>query len=54
MLWFLLRVTGIPMTEARLLASRGEAYRAYQRSTNAFFPGRSRGDGAEAATEGLR
>jgi steroid 5-alpha reductase family enzyme len=33
------RVTGIPPTERRALASRGEDYRAYQRSTNAFFPG---------------
>jgi steroid 5-alpha reductase family enzyme len=38
MLFFLLRVTGIPPTEARALASRGEAYREYQRTTSAFFP----------------
>ena len=36
---FLRFVTGIPPTEARLLASRGDAYRAYRRTTNAFFPG---------------
>ncbi|MFB6260826.1 MAG: DUF1295 domain-containing protein, partial [Thiohalorhabdaceae bacterium] len=39
MLLFLLKVTGVPPTEARALASKGEAYRAYQRTTNAFFPG---------------
>jgi steroid 5-alpha reductase family enzyme len=38
MLWFLLRVTGVPLLERRLLESRGEAYRLYQRSTSAFFP----------------
>jgi steroid 5-alpha reductase family enzyme len=37
-LWFLLRVTGIPMTEEQSLRSKGEAYRRYQRSTSAFFP----------------
>ncbi len=34
----LLKVTGIPRTEAQALASRGEEYRAYQQTTNAFFP----------------
>jgi len=38
MLWFLLRVTGVPLLEARLLESRGEAYRRYQRVTSAFVP----------------
>ena len=38
MLYFLLRVTGIPLTEACAVASKGEAYRAYQRSTSAFIP----------------
>jgi steroid 5-alpha reductase family enzyme len=37
-LWLLLRVTGIPMTEAQSLRSRGDAYRRYQRSTSAFVP----------------
>ena len=36
---FLVNVTGIPMTEALSVKSKGEAYRAYQRTTNAFFPG---------------
>ena len=43
MLHFLIRVTGVPPTERHLLASRGDAYRAYQRRTNMFFPGPSRG-----------
>lgn len=38
MLYFILRVTGIPPTEAQAVRSRGNAYREYQRSTNAFFP----------------
>jgi steroid 5-alpha reductase family enzyme len=37
-LFFLLRFTGIPATEAQALRSRGEAYRAYQRETSAFVP----------------
>ena len=37
-LFFLLRVTGIPATEEQALASRGEAYRQYQRTTSAFIP----------------
>jgi steroid 5-alpha reductase family enzyme len=38
MLFFLLRVTGIPYTEEQSIRSKGEAYRAYQRTTNAFIP----------------
>ncbi len=38
MLYFLLRVTGIPPTEAQALASRGDDYRQYQRTTSAFVP----------------
>lgn len=38
MLYFLLRVTGIPPTEAHAVASRGEEYRRYQRTTSAFVP----------------
>jgi len=38
MLFFLLRVTGIPLTEQMSLQSKGEAYRAYQRTTSAFVP----------------
>lgn len=37
-LFFVLKVTGIPPTEARSLRSRGDAYRQYQRTTSAFFP----------------
>ncbi|MEO6846103.1 MAG: DUF1295 domain-containing protein [Chthoniobacterales bacterium] len=38
MLFFLLRVTGIPATEAHAVKSRGEEYLAYQRRTSAFIP----------------
>jgi steroid 5-alpha reductase family enzyme len=38
MLFLILKVTGIPPTEAQALASRGEDYRAYQRTTSAFVP----------------
>ena len=31
-------ITGIPMTEEQSLRSRGEAYRRYQKTTNAFVP----------------
>ena len=32
------KVTGIPATEAQALRSKGDAYRAYQQTTSAFFP----------------
>ncbi len=38
MLLFLYKVTGIPYTEAQALRSRGDDYRAYQRTTSAFVP----------------
>ena len=34
---FLVNVTGIPHTEARAIQSRGDKYRRYQQTTNAFF-----------------
>jgi steroid 5-alpha reductase family enzyme len=36
--WALLKVTGIPLAEQQALATRGEDYRRYQRTTNAFVP----------------
>jgi steroid 5-alpha reductase family enzyme len=36
--WALMKVTGIPWAEAQALATRGEEYRLYQRTTSAFFP----------------
>lgn len=36
--WLLYKVTGIPRAEEQALVSRGEEYRAYQATTNAFFP----------------
>lgn len=38
MLHFLLRVTGIPLTEECAVKSKGDAYREYQRTTSAFVP----------------
>jgi steroid 5-alpha reductase family enzyme len=36
--YFLLRVTGIPLTEKHSIETHGEAYRDYQRRTSAFIP----------------
>jgi len=38
MYWLLVHVSGIPPLERVMLASRGDAYRAYQRRTSAFLP----------------
>ncbi|MGA0176144.1 MAG: DUF1295 domain-containing protein [Chthoniobacterales bacterium] len=38
MYFFLTRITGIKATEEHAVRSRGEDYRQYQRTTNAFFP----------------
>jgi steroid 5-alpha reductase family enzyme len=38
MLFFLLRVTGIPMTERLSLESKGQAFADYQKRTSAFVP----------------
>jgi steroid 5-alpha reductase family enzyme len=38
MLYFLLRVTGIPLTEQQAVRSKGEEYRRYQREVSAFIP----------------
>ncbi|HVM33148.1 MAG TPA: DUF1295 domain-containing protein [bacterium] len=38
MLFFLFKVTGIPLTEAQALKSRGEDYRRYQQTTSVFVP----------------
>jgi steroid 5-alpha reductase family enzyme len=37
-LYFLLRVTGIPATEAQALRTKGDDYRNYHRTTSAFVP----------------
>ncbi len=42
MLVLVVKVTGIPPTEEQAVRSRGDDYREYQRTTNAFFPGTSR------------
>lgn len=36
--WALLKVTGIPLAEAQAVRTRGDEYRAYQRTTSAFIP----------------
>jgi steroid 5-alpha reductase family enzyme len=38
MLFLLLKVTGVPLSEAQSLKSRGDAYRAYQKRTSVFIP----------------
>ena len=38
MLFFLLRVTGITLTESLAVKSKGDAYREYQRTTSEFIP----------------
>jgi steroid 5-alpha reductase family enzyme len=37
-LYLLLRVTGIPLTEEQAVRSKGDAYRRYQERTSAFIP----------------
>ncbi|MBC8125833.1 MAG: DUF1295 domain-containing protein [Gloeobacteraceae cyanobacterium ES-bin-144] len=37
-IYLLLRVTGIPPTEAAAVLRKGEAYRLYQKTTSAFIP----------------
>jgi steroid 5-alpha reductase family enzyme len=38
MLYFLFRVTGIPITEEHSVRTRGDRYRQYQRTTSMFVP----------------
>jgi steroid 5-alpha reductase family enzyme len=38
MLYFVVKVTGIPPSEAQALRSRGDAYRAYQQRVSPFLP----------------
>ena len=38
MLYFLLQVSGVPLSEERAIQSRGEDYREYQRTTSVFVP----------------
>lgn len=38
MLYFLMKVTGIPLTEEYAVKTKGDAYREYQRTTSAFVP----------------
>ncbi|MBM3803376.1 MAG: DUF1295 domain-containing protein [Acidimicrobiia bacterium] len=45
-LYFLLRVTGIPVTEQQALRSKGEAYRRYRGTTSPFVPWFRRSSGS--------
>jgi steroid 5-alpha reductase family enzyme len=38
MLFFLLKVSGVPLAEKQSLQSKGDKYRQYQATTNEFFP----------------
>ncbi len=38
MLYFLFKITGIPLTEEYAVKSKPDAYREYQRTTSAFVP----------------
>jgi len=49
MLFLVVKVTGIPPTEAQSLRSRGADYEAYQRTTSAFFPWPPKQDRLEGA-----
>lgn len=48
-LYLLLRVTGIPLTEEQAVRSKGDAYREYQRTTSAFVPWFSKSSTAKDA-----
>lgn len=39
MYWLLVYISGVPPLEEHMVRKHGERYRAYQRRTNAFFPG---------------
>lgn len=45
MFHFLNNVTGVPLSEKQSLISRGDKYRQYQKTTNAFFPWFPKADG---------
>jgi steroid 5-alpha reductase family enzyme len=38
MLYFLFKVTGIPLTEEYAVKSKGDLYRTYQQTTSPFVP----------------
>lgn len=44
MYWLLVHASGIPPTEAHMLRSRGDLFRAYQARVNAFWPWPGRSD----------
>lgn len=54
MYWLLVYASGIPPTEAHMLRSRGDAFRAYQARVNAFWPGPQRASAAAPNRSSLR
>lgn len=44
MYWLLVHVSGIPPLEAHMMRSRGEAFAAYARRVNAFWPALQKGE----------
>jgi Predicted membrane protein len=53
MLFLLLKVTGIPATEAQALRTRGDEYHEYQRTTSVFVPWPRRSPTAASAERQL-
>jgi steroid 5-alpha reductase family enzyme len=51
MLFLILFVTGVPPTEQQALRSRGEDYRAYQRTTSVFVPWFPRSEGSRCGSK---
>jgi steroid 5-alpha reductase family enzyme len=49
MYWLLVHVSGIPPLEDHMLQTRGDAFRAYQQRTSAFFPWAPRAASGAAA-----
>ena len=49
MYWLLVYVSGIPPLEEQMMKTRPDAFRSYQRRTNAFFPGPTRQVNAETS-----
>ncbi len=48
MYWLLVHASGIPPTEAHMLRSRGNAFRAYMARVNSFWPGPNKKPGRPA------
>lgn len=51
MYWLLVHVSGVPPLEAHMLKSRSDAFRAYQRRVNAFWPGPQQSSASRSGKE---